>query len=41
MDNVVNTADKAKDIDNLNKEGNFLKSKKINFVGMLTQHLVH
>lgn len=41
IDNVVNTADKANDIDNENKEGNFLKNKKINFVRMLTQHLVH
>ena len=29
MDNVLNVADKAKDIDNESREVNFLKSKKI------------
>lgn len=29
MDNVLNAADKAKDIDNKRREVNFLKSKKI------------
>lgn len=29
MDNVLNAADKAKDIDNESREVNFLKSKKI------------
>lgn len=29
MDNVLNDADKAKDIDNESREVNFLKSKKI------------
>ena len=29
MDNVLNIADKAKDIDNESREVNFLKSKKI------------